>query len=121
MDVNNNKDEKNRRENMYNKDTLKQIEERKNRFSGLTSYELLKIAKLNSGFPKELSKNTRFHLNIDTGMSRFGFRADELLKTSTFQYANKLLSDGQYEKATGLFESLLQYSILTFTNLWPHP
>ena len=57
MDVNNNKDEKNRRENMYNKDTLKQIEERKNRFSGLTSYELLKIAKLNSGFPKKLSKN----------------------------------------------------------------
>ena len=36
---------------------MKKIEERKNRFSGITSYELLKIAKLNSGFPKNLSKN----------------------------------------------------------------
>ncbi len=52
-----NKGEKNNKEKEYNKETLKKIEERKNRFSGITSYELLKIAKLNSGFPKELSKN----------------------------------------------------------------
>ena len=53
-----NKEEKNFRENNnYNKETLKKIEERKNRFSGITSYELLKVVKLNSGFPKNLSKN----------------------------------------------------------------
>ena len=33
------------------------IEERRNRFSGLTSYELLKIVKQTSGFPKNLSSN----------------------------------------------------------------
>ena len=32
-------------------------EERRNRFSGLTSYELLKIVKQTSGFPKNLSSN----------------------------------------------------------------
>ncbi len=48
---------------------------------------------------KELSKNTRFHLNIDTGMSRFGFRADELLKTSSEE---KLLIDELSEKIKGL-------------------
>ena len=53
-----NKEEKNFKENNnYNKETLKKIEERKNRFSGITSYELLKVVKLNSGFPKNLSKN----------------------------------------------------------------
>ena len=53
-----NKEEKNLNENNnYNKETLKKIEERKNRFSGITSYELLKVVKLNSGFPKNLSKN----------------------------------------------------------------
>ena len=52
-----NKGEKNNKEKEYNKETLKKIEERKNRFSGITSYELLKVVKLNSGFPKNLSKN----------------------------------------------------------------
>lgn len=33
------------------------IEERRNRFSGLTSYELSKIVKQTSGFPKNLSAN----------------------------------------------------------------
>ena len=35
----------------------RKIEERRNRFSGLTSYELLKIVKQTSGFPKNLSSN----------------------------------------------------------------
>ena len=53
-----NKEEKNDDvNNNYNKETLKKIEERKNRFNGITSYELLKVVKLNSGFPKNLSKN----------------------------------------------------------------
>ena len=52
-----NKEQNNSKENTYNKDTLKKIEERKNRFSGLTSYELLKVVKMNSGFPKKFSKN----------------------------------------------------------------
>ena len=51
------KEQNNSKENTYNKDTLKKIEERKNRFSGLTSYELLKVVKMNSGFPKKFSKN----------------------------------------------------------------
>ena len=52
-----NTNENNINEKNYNKETLKKIEERKNRFSGITSYELLKVVKLNSGFPKNLSKN----------------------------------------------------------------
>ena len=52
-----NKEEKKDKDKEYNKETIKKFEERKNRFSGITSYELLKIAKLNSGFPKNLSKN----------------------------------------------------------------
>ena len=52
------KEEKNFKENQtYNKDTLNKIEERKNRFNGLTSYEMLKIVKSNTGFPKNFSKN----------------------------------------------------------------
>ena len=51
------KEQNNLKDNSYNKDTLKKIEERKNRFSGLTSYELLKVVKMNSGFPKKFSKN----------------------------------------------------------------
>ena len=35
----------------------KKVEERKNRFSGVTSYELLKIVKQTSGFPKKLTSN----------------------------------------------------------------
>ena len=35
----------------------KKVEERKNRFSGVTSYELLKIVKQTSGFPKKLTTN----------------------------------------------------------------
>ena len=51
-------EEKNFKENQtYNKDTLNKIEERKNRFNGLTSYEMLKIVKSNTGFPKNFSKN----------------------------------------------------------------
>ena len=53
----NNKEQNNLKKNLYNKDTLKKIEERKNRFSGLTSYELLKVVKTNSGFPRKFSKS----------------------------------------------------------------
>ena len=35
----------------------KKPEERRNRFSGVTSYELLKIVKQTSGFPKNLTSN----------------------------------------------------------------
>ena len=52
-----NKDEKNFEENKYNIETIKKFEERKNRFSGITSYEMLKIVKTNTGFPKNFSKN----------------------------------------------------------------
>jgi hypothetical protein len=42
--------------NRINKNTyVNKIEERRNRFSGLTSYELLKIVKQTSGFPQKLS------------------------------------------------------------------
>ena len=41
----------------YQNINTKKIEERRNRFSGLTSYELLKIVKQTSGFPKNLSSN----------------------------------------------------------------
>ena len=42
--------------NKDNKNTnINKIEERRNRFSGLTSYELLKIVKQTSGFPQNLS------------------------------------------------------------------
>jgi hypothetical protein len=48
-------------ENQINKNNknayVNKIEERRNRFSGLTSYELLKIVKQTSGFPKNLSSN----------------------------------------------------------------
>lgn len=40
-----------------NNESINKIEERRNRFSGLTSYELLKIVKQTSGFPKNLSSN----------------------------------------------------------------
>ena len=40
-----------------NQNTNIKREERRNRFSGLTSYELLKIVKQTSGFPKNLSSN----------------------------------------------------------------
>ena len=44
--------------NRINKNTyVNKIEERRNRFSGLTSYELLKIVKQTSGFPQKLSSN----------------------------------------------------------------
>ena len=44
--------------NKDNKNTnINKIEERRNRFSGLTSYELLKIVKQTSGFPQNLSSN----------------------------------------------------------------
>ena len=52
-----NKEQNNLKDNSYNKDTLRKIEERKNRFSGLTSYELLKVVKMNSGFPRKFSKS----------------------------------------------------------------
>ena len=50
---NNSIKESNKNENNNNK----RIEERRNRFSGVTSYELLKIVKQTSGFPKNLTTN----------------------------------------------------------------
>ena len=49
--------EKIKKENDYREQNNKIIEERRNRFSGLTSYELLKVVKQTSGFPKSFSKN----------------------------------------------------------------
>ena len=54
----NNVKENNKKENENNDNKInKRVEERRNRFSGLTSYELLKIAKQTSGFPKNLTSN----------------------------------------------------------------
>ena len=53
MDKNNN----NINDNKNNNHISKKIEERLNRFSGLTSNELLKIVKQTSDFPKNLSAN----------------------------------------------------------------
>ena len=55
--INNIKDESSNINNNTKNDISKKIEERRNRFSGLTSYELLKIVKQTSGFPKNLSSN----------------------------------------------------------------
>ena len=55
--INNIKDECSNINNNTKYDISKKIEERRNRFSGLTSYELLKIVKQTSGFPKKLSSN----------------------------------------------------------------
>jgi hypothetical protein len=55
--INNIKDESSNINNNTKNDISKKIEERRNRFSGLTSYELLKIVKQTSGFPKKLSSN----------------------------------------------------------------
>lgn len=44
-------------DNKNNNHISKKIEERLNRFSGLTSNELLKIVKQTSDFPKNLSAN----------------------------------------------------------------
>lgn len=52
----NNKKEENSNNNIE-KNVENKIEQRRNRFSGLTSYELLKIVKQTSGFPKNLSSN----------------------------------------------------------------
>ncbi len=52
----NNIKEKNQNINKNN-ENINKIEERRNRFSGITSYELLKIVKQTSGFPKNLSSN----------------------------------------------------------------
>ena len=48
--------ESNKNENNDNK-INNRVEERRNRFSGVTSYELLKIVKQTSGFPKNLTSN----------------------------------------------------------------
>ena len=56
--INNIKETNENQINKNNKNTyVNKIEERRNRFSGLTSYELLKIVKQTSGFPKNLSSN----------------------------------------------------------------
>ena len=47
--INNIKDESSNINNNTKNDISKKIEERRNRFSGLTSYELLKIVKQTSG------------------------------------------------------------------------
>ncbi len=52
----NNIKESNKNENNNNK-INNRVEERRNRFSGVTSYELLKIVKQTSGFPKNLTSN----------------------------------------------------------------
>ena len=48
---------KNDRQNNNENRNKSKFEERRNRFSGLTSYELLKVVKETSGFPKNLSTN----------------------------------------------------------------
>ena len=56
--INNIKETNENQINKNNKNTyVNKIEERRNRFSGLTSYELLKIVKQTSGFPQNLSSN----------------------------------------------------------------
>ncbi len=55
--INNLKNETQNMNNNTKNQNSKKIEERRNRFSGLTSYELLKIVKQTSGFPKKLSSN----------------------------------------------------------------
>ncbi len=55
--INNKKEISSNINNDYQNINTKKIEERRNRFSGLTSYELLKIVKQTSGFPKNLSSN----------------------------------------------------------------
>ena len=52
----NNIKESNKNENNNNK-INNRVEERRNRFSGVTSYELLKIVNQTSGFPKNLTSN----------------------------------------------------------------
>ena len=52
--INNKKEISSNINNDYQNINTKKIEERRNRFSGLTSYELLKIVKQTSGFPKNL-------------------------------------------------------------------
>ena len=52
----NNIKESNKNENNDNK-INNRVEERRNRFSGVTSNELLKIVKQTSGFPKNLTSN----------------------------------------------------------------
>ena len=56
---------------------------------------------------KEENKNTRYHLNIDTGMHRFGFRADELLKNNLDENV----------KGESLLIDLLVQSINSFSNI----
>jgi len=57
-------------------DEVKQIVDN-NLIASCGSFESIDILEKMS---KKLNKKSAFHLNIDTGMSRFGFRADELLK-----------------------------------------
>ena len=53
----NKSEDNNIKEKSKNNNNNSKIEERRNRFSGLTSYELSKIVKQTSGFPKNLSQN----------------------------------------------------------------
>ena len=55
--INNKKEDSSNKNNNNGNHIMNKIEERRNRFSGLTSYELLKIVKQTSGFPKKLSSN----------------------------------------------------------------
>ena len=56
-DNNNNNIKENNKNGNTDTNVNKKVEERKNRFSGVTSYELLKIVKQTSGFPKKLTSN----------------------------------------------------------------
>ncbi len=59
---------------------------------------------------KEYSKRTKFHINIDTGMSRFGFRAKDLLKSS-LDVAENDAKDAEFNRLTKMLTELENSSL----------